>query len=335
LTKFQHIPVLLGEVVEFLSPKFSDSEKISAKPEYKKQKKSVPEIKSFDGNFYVVDGTFGGGGHAEKLIESLLSFEKIKTIHYLAIDQDQWAHDNLPKLHWLSKLTEEGDKLKFSIQKTNFEAIQVVAEQKLSKHIIFADLGVSSPQLDSPERGFSIKHDGPIDMRMDTSSTTTALDILIHSTQQELQNIFFNFGEEPKSKKLAEQIVTDRKTKPEIFKSTAIFAEYVKKILNYHGSKTHPATRIFQALRIATNNELEVANNFLQKSLELLTPGGKIGIISFHSLEDRIVKSSFRQWESLGLGFELPRGGVIAQNTEQQQNPRSRSARLRVFCKTS
>jgi 16S rRNA (cytosine1402-N4)-methyltransferase len=329
LTNFQHIPVLLREVEEFLSPSFPQAEEIAAQS-YKKKKWSA-HLQNFSGTLKIIDGTFGGGGHAKRLVETFSACQEVKNIEYFGFDQDEWAISNSQKLEWLK--VGFGKPFRFQLERKNFEHVKQFFPSGAQAHIILADLGVSSPQIDFSERGFSFRGEGPLDMRMDQSSQTTAKDIILSYSQADLEKIFFQYGEEPKSRKLAQCIVQDREQGKLPLGSTTEFAQYVARILNYHGSRTHPATRTFQALRIATNRELEVVETFLQDSFKLLAPGGKIGIISFHSLEDRLVKSTFRAWESSQFGKEIPRGGVVASDDESKTNPRSRSARLRVFQK--
>jgi 16S rRNA (cytosine1402-N4)-methyltransferase len=225
-----------------------------------------------------------------------------------------------------------------------------------------ADLGVSSPQIDTAQRGFSFLREGPLDMRMNTTATTTAHDLLSRLDAQQLQRIFDEYGEEPRARALARAIVQDRDKGVLPLSNTVEFANYVERVLGYHQSRVHPATRVFQALRIAVNEELASIEDLLGQLPAIMSAGGRVGVISFHSLEDRLVKRFFRAWEhgemtpeakrisekkqwaesQMGLygpsveerqsfGREEPRGGITATDEECKQNPRSRSARLRGF----
>ena len=198
-------------------------------------------------------------------------------------------------------------------------------------HGFYADFGVSSPQLDNHERGFSFLKSGPLDMRMDTENHLTAAQILKTYSEEDLTKIFFEYGEEPKSRILARAIIYDRKANKPPIEDTLTFAEYVKKILKYGYSRTHPATRIFQALRIEVNRELDAIQALLSLIPKIMHHHSKAGFISFHSLEDRLVKRSMRLWQMQELGLEMPRGGITPSEEELKQNIRARSARLRIF----
>jgi 16S rRNA (cytosine1402-N4)-methyltransferase len=224
-------------------------------------------------------------------------------------------------------------------------------------HALCGDFGVSSPQLDKGERGFSFSHEGPLDMRMNTTVPFTAQTILETYTEEQLVKILFDYGEEPKARKVARAIVQDRRLGKLPKHSTVAFAEYIKRILCYHNSRTHPATRTFQALRIEVNQEISSIEKFLSDVPQAMAPHSKAAFISFHSLEDRVTKRALRHWQqgqttnkhdsyqnlpspyALALhinrkepfGKEIPRGGICAQQAEIQENPRSRSARLRCF----
>jgi 16S rRNA (cytosine1402-N4)-methyltransferase len=193
--------------------------------------------------------------------------------------------------------------------------------------MILADLGVSSPHLDNPDRGFSIRDDGPLDMRMDQSAGLTAADIVNTFTEAEIADVLKRYGEEPKARQIARRIVEQRP-----FAMTHQLAAVVKQAWPGH-SKTHPATRTFQALRIAVNDELGLLSKALPLWVSLLAPGGRIVVISFHSLEDRIVKEFFR--EHAGDRYDAPlelltKRAVTASDQELVSNPRARSAKLRA-----
>jgi 16S rRNA (cytosine1402-N4)-methyltransferase len=218
---------------------------------------------------------------------------------------------------------------------------------------VLMDIGVSSLQLDSPLRGFSFQQNGPLDMRMDASASLTAADVVNAYREDQLANVIYEYGEERRSRHLASAIVRAREQKP--FETTEELANLAKKVLGVTRPKKgetfkHPATRLFQAIRIEVNQELEVLKTALKSSLSVLRPGGRLAVISFHSLEDRIVKQFFKN-ESVDCvcppripqcicGHKaslelLTRKPIEASEEEIQQNPRSRSAKLRVVQKLS
>ncbi|OGE62806.1 16S rRNA (cytosine(1402)-N(4))-methyltransferase [Candidatus Daviesbacteria bacterium RIFCSPLOWO2_01_FULL_40_27] len=200
------------------------------------------------------------------------------------------------------------------------------------------DLGVSSLQLENPERGFSFVKKGPLDMRMDPTLQVRALDLTNTLTRRELYELFSSLGEEKYSWQVADTLVRAREVKP--FKTTTELAEVVVRAVGRvrglpadRQGKIHPATKVFQALRIAVNDELDALQEGLEEVKDLLEKNGHIVVISFHSLEDRIVKNTFKQWESMGIGEILIKKPVIASEVEVRVNPRSRSAKMRVFKK--
>jgi 16S rRNA (cytosine1402-N4)-methyltransferase len=239
-----------------------------------------------------------------------------------------------------------------TLVKANFANIlNVLNDLHLSEvDSVLMDIGVSSLQLDSPARGFSFMHDGPLDMRMDASASLTAADVVNTYPEKKLADVIYEYGEERKSRQLANAIVRHRQ-KP--FETTDQLAHLAKQVLGSprpkHGeSSKHPATRLFQALRIEVNQELEVLQTALKDVLSVLKPGGRFAVITFHSLEDRIVKQYFKQ-ESVDCicpphipmcicGHKaqvelVTRKPVTASEEELQTNPRSRSAKLRVIQK--
>jgi 16S rRNA (cytosine1402-N4)-methyltransferase len=189
---------------------------------------------------------------------------------------------------------------------------------------ILADLGVSSAQVDRPERGFSFRHSAPLDMRMDTTRLLTAATVVNTWQEAQLAQIFFTYGEERLSRRIARRLVEQRP-----FRTTTELAEAIAACVpaKYRYGRIHPATRVFQALRIAVNRELEVLETFLQKAPHWLKPEGRLAIISFHSLEDRLVKHAFKDSLDLQVITKKP---IEAQANETRRNPRSRSAKLRV-----
>lgn len=308
--KIIHKSVLLQEVIQFLDPR--------------------------PGQVYI-DATIGFGGHAGEILKKISPQGKL-----LGIDQDEEALDYLK-----SKLLPKCPNL--ILKKANFNEIGDVARENgfIEVDGIIADIGVSSYQLDVPARGFSLKNDGPLDMRMDKSQELTAERIVNTYSEQDLTQIFSKHSEERLSKTIAHEIVVNRQNKP--FEGTLELAELVQVIYDRKGlknAKIHPATRVFQALRIEVNNELKNLEKFLVQALELLRPGGKLAVITFHSLEDRTVKD-FYQKEVKGCICptdypictcgHVPRAKIItkkpvmSQNAETKDNPRARSAKLRVI----
>jgi 16S rRNA (cytosine1402-N4)-methyltransferase len=255
-----------------------------------------------------LDATAGGGGHSELILNQ---GQKIKLI---AIDRDEMAIAAVKE-----KLANYYPQ-QLEFWQGNFADYQ-------PKDILFdgiiADLGVSSPQLDIAERGFSFRHTAPLDMRMDRSQRTTAAEIVNHWQEVSLADLIYEYGEERFSRRIAKKIVQQRP-----FKTTTELAEAIASTVpgKYRHGRIHPATRTFQALRIEVNQELKSLEKFIAQAPNWLKPGGKIGIISFHSLEDRIVKHCFRNSELLEVITKKP---ITADKDEQRANPRSRSAKLR------
>ncbi|MEM7698241.1 MAG: 16S rRNA (cytosine(1402)-N(4))-methyltransferase RsmH [Verrucomicrobiota bacterium] len=278
----------------------------------------------------VFDGTLGGGGHSEIFLKH--------GAHVIGCDQDEDA------LSYASdRLSQYGDR--FLPLKGNFEDIDQLLVDLGIEQVdgILLDLGVSSHQLDEAERGFSFRRDGPLDMRMDRSADgSSAADLVNHESVEDLTRIFREFGEERAASKVALAIEKRRAEKP--FERTVDLADLVASVVG-RVSGRHPATRVFQGLRIAVNRELEVLESVLEKSLAALAPDGVLAVITFHSLEDRIVKRFMRQRSAPFLdrpewpeprpnpdyAVRLPsRKAISAQEDELKANPRSRSAKLRV-----
>ncbi len=275
-----------------------------------------------------VDGTLGGGGHSEAFLKA--------GARVIGIDQDPEALAFAGE-----RLAPFGDQ--FTAVRANFEEIGSVLDRLGVTGIDGAllDIGVSSRQLDAPERGFSFQEEGPLDMRMNPEGPLTAADLVNTAPVDELVRIFREFGEESAARRVALQIERDRAERP--FVTTLDLAQSVEKVLPRRG-RTHPATKVFQALRIAVNRELEVLTNALEAFSQRLNPGGRLGVITFHSLEDRIVKTFFKAGSTEWLDrpeWPAPRRNpefqfqlltskpVTATEEEQTQNPRSRSAKLR------
>jgi 16S rRNA (cytosine1402-N4)-methyltransferase len=258
------------------------------------------------GNY--LDLTVGGGGHSRLILETA---EDVKVT---AVDQDEDALNAAKE-----NLTEFGNRVKFI--HSNFANYQFPEN---TYHGILADLGVSSYHLDNPERGFSFRNTANLDMRMNQQQSLTAGDIINEWDEQELADIFFKYGEERLSRRIARRIVEKRP-----FNTTTELANAIAYSVppKYRHGRIHPATRVFQALRIAVNDELKVLETLIEKAPNALIPEGRIAIISFHSLEDRPVKHGLRNSPSLRILTKKP---IIATEEEIKQNPRSRSAKLRI-----
>lgn len=307
--EFKHVSVLLEETIEGLN------------------------IKE-DGIY--VDGTMGGAGHSYQICKRLGEHGR-----FVGIDQDEAAI-----MTGKERLKEFGDKV--SIVRSNYcNMKQVLVDLGIEKvNGIVLDLGVSSHQLDTADRGFSYKENGPLDMRMDKRQTLTAKDIVNTYSEMELFRIIRDYGEDKFAKNIAKHIVRMRQEKE--FETTyelneAIAAAIPMKVRKNTG---HPSKKTFQAIRIELNKELEVLNNTLQDMIDLLEPDGRICIITFHSLEDRIVKSIFRKNENpctcppsfpvcmcgqVSKGKVVTRKPILPSDEEMEVNRRSKSAKLRVF----
>lgn len=277
----------------------------------------------------IVDGTLGGGGHSEALLA--------RGATVIGIDQDPAAIDFAGK-----RLADYGDR--FQAARGTFANAAALLDGIGIGPIDGAllDLGVSSHQLDTPERGFSFQADGPLDMRLDPHGPITAADLVNTMSGEQLEHIFREYGEEPNARKVAVKLTRERMVKP--FATTLELAEAVASVIPRR-SGTHPATRVFQALRIAVNRELDVLEQGLEQLTARLAPGGVFAVITFHSLEDRIVKIFFKHrcTESLDrpewpeprrnpdyIFQAITRKPVVAGAAEQRRNPRSRSAKLRA-----
>ena len=260
----------------------------------------------------LIDATLGGGGH------SALLLEQHPGLRLIGLDQDATARAAAAE-----RLAPFGDRV--SIVATNF-ADYVPPEPAV---MVLADLGVSSPQLDVAERGFSFRLDGPLDMRMNPDQgTETAEQLIGRLEESELADLIYAYGEERLSRRIARRIKADLASQG-AYSGTAALAYAVAGCYppKVRRGRIHPATRTFQALRIAVNDELGVLDRLLQQAPDWLEPGGRLGIISFHSLEDRRVKTAFLRDDRLE---RLTRKPVVASSEEQDSNPRSRSAKWRL-----
>lgn len=307
-----HAPVLLADVVALLNPQPGSR---------------------------MIDGTLGGGGHTEALLQASAPDGRL-----LGLDADPAAIRRTR-----ARLAEPIGNGRLALVQAPFRTMQLVALEHGwpagSVDAILLDLGTSSFQLQTGERGFSFGIDGPLDMRFDPTQALSAAEIVNEWPESELANLIYRYGEEHRSRAIARQIVRQRP-----IHTTAELARVVERAVGgRRGSRTHPATQTFQALRIAVNDELKQLAETLPQALTLLKPGGRLAVISFHSLEDRVVKQwmahEARTWTPDPM---LPQGGrphqpalalitrkpVMAGEAEVAQNPRSRSARLRVAQRT-
>lgn len=263
-----------------------------------------------------IDCTFGGGGHTARILKT---GGKV-----LAIDQDQEAIDSAQ-----TNFPSEISKSQLILRKNNFAHLKTVAVEAGFEKVagVLFDLGVSSHQLETDYRGFSFGKVGKLDMRMDpTIQTVTAADLVNAGGEKELAGLFWRLGQERESHKIAKAIVTARKTGP--IRTTNQLADIILSV-SHRGKadRTHPATRVFQALRIAVNDELESLKLALPQAVDLLKPGGRVAAISFHSLEDRIVKDFFKSNNLVKVITDKP---ITPAPDEINLNPRARSGKLRI-----
>jgi 16S rRNA (cytosine1402-N4)-methyltransferase len=298
-----HIPVLAGPVVEWLAP-------------------AAPGL--------LVDATLGLGGHAKALLEAAPGFQ------LLGVDRDPEAVAEARR-----RLEPYGRRV--TIVNGRFDGLpEILSERDLPSPVaILADLGCSSLQLDTPERGFSFSTDGPLDMRMGSEGPTAA-ELVNTADEEDLVSLFWRYGEERRSRAVARTIVRQRP-----LGSTNELSRLIERVIpRKKGQRIHPATRVFQALRIAVNDELGQLERFIEPAVRSLRPGGRMAVISFHSLEDRIVKHSFVRLqgkctcppdfpecrcEPEELLQVLTRSPIRPTDDETRDNPRSRSARMRVI----
>ena len=267
------------------------------------------------------DGTLGLGGHAEALLKS---HKEIKV--YIACDQEFQAIKIAQE-----KLKKYENKIRY--KKGNFAGLDRYLEEEDIGSVdgVFFDVGVSSMQIDMPDRGFSFGKTGPLDMRMDRENELTAAEVVNKFSEKKLGEIFKDMGEEPRWRQVAKQIVSKRREKK--ITTTKELLEVISPVLKRRG-RIHPATLVFQALRIYVNSELEMLEKGIKRAVTRLKQGGIIGVISFHSLEDRIVKNLFRDYareeKKLRLITKKP---ITPQRKEILKNPRSRSAKMRFAMK--
>jgi len=312
MAEFKHKSVLLDETIEGLA----------IKP---------------DGIY--VDGTLGGGGHSYQICRNLSKQGRL-----IGIDQDDAAIEAAT-----ARLQEFADRV--TVVRSNYCNMKNVLQELGIEKVdgIVLDLGVSSYQLDTVERGFSYKYDTDLDMRMDRRQTLTAKDIVNNYSEKELFRIFRDYGEEQFSQNIAKHIVRNRQEKEiqTTFELNEIIKAAIPAKMRTNG---HPSKRVFQAIRIECNKELDVLRDTMDTMVELLNPGGRLSIITFHSLEDRIVKSAYRKYENpctcppefpvcvcgkKPLGKSVSRKPILPSKEELEVNSRSKSAKLRVFEKTA
>lgn len=292
----------------------------------------VSALQPRSGGVYV-DGTVGGGGHAEAILDASSPDGRLR-----GCDRDGAA------------LEAAGARLerfagRYELRRGNFAEIADWIEPGSCDGVLL-DLGVSSPQLDIAERGFSFQQDGPLDMRMDRRGGVTAADVVNSWEAGELAKIFWEYGDEPNGRRLAQAIVRERETRP--FRTTLELAGLIERLVPRRGKKAHPATKVFQALRIAVNDELGSLTRGLSAAVRILRPEGRLAVITFHSLEDRMVKlfgrERAREYDFPGE-VDVPelrvarvpelrwvsRKAICPSELELAENPRSRSAQLRVL----
>ncbi len=287
-----HVPVMAGSVASLLAP--------------------APDR-------VLLDLTVGAGGHAEAFL-----LASAPTGSVVGVDRDPAALELARQ-----RLASHGPRVRL-LHADFAGALRQLAGEGLRPDAILMDLGVSSMQLDDPARGFSLREDALLDMRMDPRGDLTAADVLNRSGEAELARILREFGDEPAAARLARAFVARRRERP--FRTTGDLRELVEAVLGRRGGKVHPATRTFQALRIAVNGELDQLRAALPLALERLAPGGRLAVLSFHSGEDRLVKEFFARAAREGHRLLTPRPEV-ADREEQRRNRRSRSARLRALAK--
>ncbi len=264
----------------------------------------------------IVDATVGAGGHSRLLAEKIAPGGRL-----IGLEQD-------PAMIELAAKHLQG--LQITLVHTNFGALREVLDQLGIDRVdgLLADLGFCSDQMEDPQRGLSFQADGPLDMRLDPTEGETAASLLRRLSERDLANLIFEFGEERCSRRIARNIVERRRSDP--VTTTAELAELVRRCVprpKGRGPVIHPATRTFQALRIAVNHEMESLESLLAQLPACLKPGGRAALISFHSLEDRRVKNAFRDREHW---HKLAAKPVTATDEEVRENPRSRSAKLRA-----
>jgi len=287
----------------------------------------------------IVDCTAGGGGHVELMLNAVGATGQV-----IAIDRDKQAIAAVSARHQRAISSGKLQLINANFSKLKSELARVLCGKPVD--IVYADIGVSSHQIDTAERGFSFMKDGPLDMRMNGTEGATAADVLNSYNEKDIADILYQFGELHESRFIARKMVERRGKDP--FLSTLDLANFMEKIMPRGQKKIHPATQVFQAIRIYVNNELGELDVLLRDAFDILRPGGRLGVISFHSLEDRMAKRAFQQLSGKG-NTDLPREIAAMQpdaktfakiikpfpaeaaEDEVTQNVRARSAKLRVI----
>lgn len=296
-----HKPVLLQEIKEFLN---------------------VPP------GAVVVDGTLGSGGHAQAFLECLGATGRL-----IGLDQD-------PEAITRCRRKFDGDDRVILVHRNFREIKEVLKDLNLMKvDAVLLDIGMSSDQLANEKRGFSFQREGDLDMRMNTAEGEKASYYLQTLPEKEIARVLYEFGEERQSRRIAAAIVRERRLAPiqttqrlcEVVENSFPQARQFEKGKRPVWNRRHPATKVFQALRILVNDELGALREGIDGAMSCLKPGGKLGVISFHSIEDRIVKEKFRDFVREGSGKPVNRKPLVAKRSEVIDNPRSRSAKLRVI----
>ena len=292
-TQAGHVPVMLEEVIEHLAPRPGQ---------------------------VILDGTAGGGGYAAALLERIRPGGRL-----VLLDRDGGALERL-----IARFGRSGDVRYFHANFCDFDEVLSEIEQEQIDGATL-DLGLSSPQLADADRGFSFEAPGPLDMRYDRSQALTAAEIVNHWPADRLASIFRDYGDQPFARRIAKAIIRARRRRS--IRRTDELAETVAAAVPAawrRKQKIHPATRVFQSIRIAVNNEYGSLNTFLDKIFDYIKPGGRVAIVAFHSGEDRIVKTRFREAASRGLVTLPVTRPITPTPREVKANPRSRSGRLRV-----
>jgi len=309
-----HVPILLGPIVECLTEKL------------------VSWVEARDpsagGRIWLVDCTLGGGGHTEGFLDIIRNNPRLANcVGVLAIDQDNTAVERARERF---KADIEAGRLDILQGRFSEMADEVAARECVG---LLADFGFSSDQIEDPERGLSFRADGPLDMRLDPERGESARSWLMRARESEIEEVLREYGEERYSRRIAAAIVEHRRGKG-IGGTAREFADFVSRLIpqpNRH-TRIHPATRVFQAIRIQVNDELGEIDRLLQDVLPRLRPGARIALISFHSLEDRRVKVAFKDRD--GIFHPLTNKPLEADDEEVRRNPRSRSAKLRLAERT-
>ncbi|HAU40152.1 MAG: hypothetical protein UV80_C0003G0015 [Candidatus Peregrinibacteria bacterium GW2011_GWF2_43_17] len=297
-------------------------------------KEEVLELLGLKKGYKVIDATLGLGGHSEEILKAIG-----ETGHLYAFEQDE---RNLKVAQ--ERLGPYQNQITYF--HTNFVSLKtcLMDHGVSSVDAVLFDLGLSSPHVDNPERGFSFKKSGPLDMRYDQRQRLAASEIVNSWSENDLVEIFSKYGEERASKKVAREIISRRKEKP--FDDTLELATFIGLVKRGIPEKKDPATNVFQAIRIAVNDEIAVLTDALNQAFEVLVSGGRMAVISYHSLEDRITKNIFRDYSKdiedpnepfinkilrLKMGMLITKKPVSPSDKEILENPRSRSAKLRVI----